>query len=102
MSLGFMITSTNIFYFVFLFVLSGISAAAYTALEKAYAADLLPSNIRGTGYGALQTVDGIGDFVSSFIVGTLWVAISSSVAFLYGAILSFLAAFLLLVWMRRR
>ena len=102
MSLGFMITSTNIFYFVFLFVLSGISAAAYTALEKAYAADLLPSNIRGTGYGALQTADGIGDFVSSFIVGTLWVAISSSVAFLYGAILSFLAAFLLLVWMRRR
>ena len=102
MSLGFMITSTNIFYFVFLFVLSGISAAAYTALEKAYAADLLPSNIRGTGYGALQTVDGIGDFVSSFIVGTLWVAISFSVAFLYGAILSFLAAFLLLVWMRRR
>jgi MFS family permease len=102
MSLGFIITSTNIFYLVFLFVLSGISAAAYTALEKAYAADMLPSNIRGTGYGALQTVDGIGDFISSFIVGTLWVAISSSVAFLYGAILSFLAGFLLLVWMRRR
>jgi MFS family permease len=101
MSLGFMITSTNIFYFAFLFVLSGISAATYTALEKAYAADLLPSNMRGTGYGALQTVDGIGDFVSSFIVGTLWVAISSSFAFLYGAILSFLAAFLLLVWMRK-
>jgi MFS family permease len=101
MSLGFMITSINIFYFVFLFVLSGISAAAYTALEKAYAADLLPLNIRGTGYGVLQTIDGIGDFVSSFIVGTLWVAISSFVAFLYGAILSFLAAFLLLICMKR-
>jgi MFS family permease len=101
MSIGFMMTSTNIFYFVFLFILSGISAAAYTALEKAYAADLLPSNIRGTGYGTLQTVDGIGDFISSFVVGTLWVVVSSFIAFLYGAVLSFLATFLLLFWMRK-
>ena len=101
MSLGFIYTSTNIFYFIFLFVLSGISAATYTALEKVYAADLLPSDVRGTGYGVLNTIDGIGDFVSSFVVGTLWVVISSFVAFMYGAIISFLAAFLLLVFMRK-
>jgi len=99
--IGFMVSSTNIFYFIFLFVLSGISAAAYTALEKAYAADLLPGNIRGSGYGVLQTIDGIGDFFSSFIVGTLWISVSSCVAFLYGAITSFIAALLLLALMRR-
>jgi len=95
-SLGFVYTNTNLFYFVFLFILSGISAATYTALEKAYAADLLPSNIRGTGYGVLHTVDGVGDFVSSFVVGSLWVMVSPNVAFIYGAALSFIATFLLL------
>jgi len=102
MSLGFMISSTNVFYFLFLFILSGISAAAYTALEKAYAADLLPENMRGTGYGVLQTVDGIGDFVSSFVVGTLWVAFSFSIAFFYSSLLSFVSAILLLTLIKNR
>jgi MFS family permease len=96
MSLGFIYATTNLFYFIFLFILSGISAATYTALEKAYAADLLPSNVRGTGYGVLHTIDGIGDFVSSFVVGSLWIIISPVAAFAYGAILSFIATFLLL------
>jgi MFS family permease len=101
MSLGFIYSSTNIFYFILLFAISGISAAAYTALEKAYAADLLSSNIRGTGYGILQTIDGIGDFISSFVVGTLWMVLSPGIAFVYSAIFSFIASFLLLVFMKR-
>jgi MFS family permease len=101
MSLGFIYSSTNIFYFILLFAISGISAAAYTALEKAYAADLLSSNIRGTGYGILQTIDGIGDFISSFVVGTLWIVLSPGIAFVYSAIFSFIASFLLLVFMKR-
>jgi hypothetical protein len=80
-----------------LFILSGVSAAGYTALEKAYAADLLPSHIRGTGYGVLNTVDGIGDFISSFVVGTIWVFVSPNLAFIYGAAVSFVAAFLLFI-----
>jgi MFS family permease len=91
MSVGLIFSLPNIWFFVLLFALSGISAAAYTTLEKAYAADLLPSNLRGTGYGALQTIDGIGDFVSSFVVGFLWTAISPSAGFAYAAVLSFLA-----------
>jgi hypothetical protein len=78
-----------------LFAFSGISAASYTALEKAYAADLLPANLRGTGYGVLQTIDGIGDFISSFAVGFLWSALSPAVSFAYAALLSFSAAGLL-------
>jgi len=101
MSLGFIYSSTNIFYFILLFAISGISAAAYTALEKAYAADLLSSNIRGTGYGILQTIDGIGDFISSFVVGTLWMVLSPGIAFVYSAVFSFIASFLLLVFMKR-
>lgn len=99
-SLGF-VYATDIYFFVFLFVLSGISAATYTALEKAYAADLLPSSIRGTGYGVLQTIDGIGDFISSFVVGTIWALISPELSFVYAALLSFVSTLLLLGMMKR-
>jgi MFS family permease len=95
-SLGFIYAKPNFYYFIFLFILSGISAASYTALEKAYAAELLPTHIRGTGYGVLNTVDGIGDFISSFIVGTIWAFVSPNLAFIYSAIISFAAAFLLI------
>jgi len=55
----------------------------------------LPENLKGTGYGALATVNGIGDFVSSIVVGLLWVHISPAVGFLYAGILSILGAFII-------
>lgn len=101
LSIGLAYPIPNSWFFIALFALSGVSAAAYTALEKAYAADLLPIHLRGTGYGVLQTVDGIGDFASSFMVGFLWSAISPSAGFFYAAILSF-SAILLLYFSRRQ
>jgi len=100
-SLGFVYATTNILYFVFLFVLSGVSAATYTALEKAYAADLLSSSMRGIGYGVLQTIDGVGDFVSSFVVGTIWILISPELSFIYATFLSFISTLLLLKLMKK-
>lgn len=88
MSLGLAFPIPTLWFFVLLFALSGISAAAYTALEKSYAADLLPAHLRGTGYGVLQTIDGVGDFISSFMVGFLWSAISPAFGFIYAAVLS--------------
>jgi hypothetical protein len=32
----------------------------------------LPATVRGTGFGLLDTVNGVGDFVSSIVVGVLW------------------------------
>jgi len=87
-------------YFILLFVISGISASG-VAVEKAYAAELLPADIRGTGYGVLNTIDGVGDFISSFVVGTLWTLTSSTLAFVYGGIISFVAVFLLLTVMKK-
>jgi MFS family permease len=98
-SVGF-VYAADIYFFTLLFVLSGISAATYTALEKAFAADILPSNVRGTGYGILQTMDGIGDFLSSFVVGTIWILVSSGAAFVYAASLSFASMLLLLALMK--
>jgi MFS family permease len=83
-------------FYILIFILAGISAAAVTALEKAYAADLLPQEARATGYGFLQMVDGIGDLISSVLVGFLWTNISPFIGFLYAGVLSFFSLILLI------
>jgi len=79
-----------------LFLLAGFFTAVTDTIEGTAAADLLPPESRGTGFGVLQTVNGIGDFASSAIVGALWALISPVVAFGYAAILSAVGGFILL------
>ena len=59
-------------WLVFLFICSGVYIAAEEVAEKAYAASLLPIDRRGTGMGLLAATNGVGDMVSSALVGTLW------------------------------
>jgi hypothetical protein len=65
----------------------GFFTAIADTVEGTAAADLLPAESRGTGFGVLQTVNGIGDFASSAVVGALWVVVSPFVAFTYAALL---------------
>ncbi len=55
-----------------LFVLAGLALSAEEVLERAVAAELLPEPLRGTGFGALAAVNGVGDLVASALVGWLW------------------------------
>jgi hypothetical protein len=57
-----------------LFVCSGVYIACEEVAEKACAAELLPEDTRGTGMGLLAATNGIGDMVSSALVGVLWSA----------------------------
>jgi MFS family permease len=82
-------------YLALIFVVGGFYIAVQDALEKAIAADLLSDELRGTGYGALATVNGIGDFVSSTLVGVLWTAVSPTAGFGFSAVLMLTGAFLL-------
>jgi len=100
-ALGLAFPIASIWFFLILFALSGVSAATYTALEGAMAADLLPADLRGTGFGVLQTVDGIGDFVSSFMVGFLWSTVSPEAGFVYGVVLSIMSGLSLMCLYRR-
>ena len=68
-------------WFLIVFVLSGLVAAAQDSLESAMAADLLPGRARGTGFGALATVNAIGDLLSSAWVGIVWSRVSPTAAF---------------------
>jgi MFS family permease len=55
-----------------LFVGSGVYIAGEEVVEKAYAAELLPAAVKGTGMGVLAATNGVGDFLSSALVGLLW------------------------------
>ena len=92
---GFVFLSPNILNFSLLFVLAGVETGLIDVMERAYTADLVESKIRGTAYGLLNTVNGAGDFVSSVVAGLIWTAISFKFAFGYGAVLSLIAAVVL-------
>ena len=55
------------------FGVSGLYMGVWETVEGATSAEMLPAATRGTGFGVLATVNGIGDLVSSALVGTLWV-----------------------------
>jgi MFS family permease len=88
--------TADLAYLALIFVGAGIFTATTETIEGAWAADLLPSETRGTGFGVLRTVNGIGDLASSTIVGLLWVAHSPTLAFQYSAVLSAVGALALL------
>lgn len=70
------------------FVVAGAVYALQQTLERAIAAELVPVRVRSTGFGVLATVNGIGDLVSSLVVGALWSAFSPAVAFTYALVLT--------------
>ena len=59
--------------FAVVFAFSGVYMGVWETLESTTAATLLQRENRGAGFGTLATVNGIGDFLSSIVVGTLWV-----------------------------
>jgi len=54
------------------FALAGVMLGIKDTLEDAIVADFAEVELRGTAYGVLGTVNGIGDLVSSVLVGALW------------------------------
>jgi len=57
---------------VLLFALAGIYIAVVDSMERALAADLLPLERRGTGYGALAYSQLFGRPYLEHVVGLLW------------------------------
>jgi MFS family permease len=94
MAFGFMVAPAHpsIPVLVLLFALAGLSMSVEEVLEGTVAAQLLPDTLRGTGYGALAAVNGVGDFIASAAVGLLWANVSPSAGFLYAATTSVVGA----------
>ncbi len=94
--MGFMSSNATVRYLLLLFAAAGVFIAIEDALEGAIAAELLPAETRGIGYGALGSINGVGDLFSSVIVGLLWTHVSVGAGLLYATVLSAIGAGLML------
>lgn len=77
----------NVWTLAVIFTVGGIYVAVEETLEDSFCAELVGEGHHGIAFGALATVNGIGDFISSAAVGVLWTAFGTSVAFGFSAAL---------------
>jgi MFS family permease len=75
------VASTSIPAVALAFALAAVAVAILEPMEGTFATELLPAARRGTGFGVLASVNGIGDFVSSAGVGFLWQIFGATAAF---------------------
>jgi len=96
---GFVVTfaigTSSIVLLAVLFGLAGVFIAVEDALEGVLTADLVSDESnRGTAYGVMGTVNGVGDFISSAVVGVLW-SFSPEIGFAYAGLTMLFGAVLL-------
>ena len=82
------------------FLIAGIYVGMEEALEDSFAAELLPNELLGTGFGSLAFINAIGDLVSSIAIGFLWQRIGLS-AFYFPAALAIVGGIFVLRLPRR-
>jgi MFS family permease len=100
--LGFLLKPSSLPALVALFCIAGVYIALVDSMERALAGDLLPEDVRGTGYGVLALVNGVGDFVSSFAVGWLWTRVSVAAGFAFAGVLTLFGSVLLFMVRNKR
>jgi MFS family permease len=78
---------TNVWTLALIFAVGGIYVAVEETLEDSLCAELVSEQHHGMAFGTLATVNGVGDFLSSAVVGALWTWAGTTPAFLYCAVL---------------
>jgi MFS family permease len=96
MALGIIVMPFTVWTLGMVFASGGIYVGIEETLEDSYCAELVEESEHGMAFGVLATVNGLGDFVSSLVVGALWTAFGTSVAFGYSALLFLAGSFLVL------
>ena len=84
---------------VLVFVMYGAYTSMIAGVERAFVAEISPPELKGTMLGLQSTVVGIALLPASIIAGVLWDGFGATAPFIFGAILSLIAAFLLLFFM---
>ena len=83
---AFALQLATVSYLAVVFAVGGLYMAFEEALEGSITADLVASEVRGTAYGMLGAVNGVGDVAASALVGVLWTLVSPAAAFAYAAV----------------
>ena len=81
------------------FLLYGLYTAMITGVERAYIAEISPSDLKGTMLGLHSTLVGIALLPASLIAGVLWDLFGAVVPFIFGSSLALLASILLVFFM---
>ncbi|MCX8012409.1 MAG: MFS transporter, partial [Desulfobacterota bacterium] len=93
--LGFAFAIPSVIWFVVFFGLAGIFIAWEDTIEGVAVRDYVEENFAGTAYGVLGTVNGVGDFISSLVVGLLWTSFGPAWGFGYAAIIGFVGTIIM-------
>jgi len=64
-------------------VLAGIGKGGVETAQSAAVATLAPTDLRGSAFGALATIQSFANLAASAIAGGLWTLVSPRAAFLY-------------------
>jgi len=94
MAIAIMMLPVSVWTFALIFILGGTNVALEETAEDSLCAELVREEHHGMAFGVLATVNGVGDFLSSVIVGILWTAFGTTIAFGYSAALSIAGALL--------
>jgi MFS family permease len=97
--LGFALAS-SLWQIWLLFAAYGIYYGVVEGVARAFVADLVPVEKRGTAYGFYHGVVGLALLPASLIAGWLWDAVSPAAPFFFGVGLAFLAMMGLMVLVR--
>lgn len=98
-SLLFIFPSQDMVYMGMVFGLAGLSQAIVKPMEGAITGELLKES-KGTGYGMLHTIKGLGLLVSSSVFGGIWTFVSPEAAFIYGGVFAGLGFISLMLWFK--
>jgi MFS family permease len=83
-----------------LFGIYGVYYAMTDGVAKAFVADIVPTDKRGTAYGLYNAAIGLAALPASLIAGILYQFIGPSAPFVFGAALALLAGLLLVTWVK--
>jgi len=86
----------TVWTFVLIFVIGGMYIGVEETLEDSLCAELVDEEHHGMAFGVLATVNGIGDLISSIVVGLLWTYFGTNIAFGYCAVLFIMGSLLVL------
>jgi MFS family permease len=98
--IGFVIAPVNLVAYGFLFAMCGLYIAAEDTLEGALAGEMVDEESRALGFGALATANGMGDLISSVMIGFIWAFVGYSAGFIVATVIA-AAGTLLLIWTTR-
>jgi MFS family permease len=99
LSFGFAFSKT---FMVAAFVLYGAYTAMIAGVERAFIAEISPKELKGTMLGFHSTIVGVALLPASAIAGLLWNYFGALVPFVFGAMMSLGAAFILQFFMKEK